>query len=108
MSTLELAIILCFGSAVGDPMMGKDVPILHGLVAITVVTFLQITLERVINKSKKMEHVMEGSANCVVDDSVIKLDCLKTDNLSQEDLFRSLRGKDVEHLGQVNNAFFET
>ncbi|MCZ6913667.1 MAG: DUF421 domain-containing protein, partial [Rickettsia endosymbiont of Ixodes persulcatus] len=29
-------------------------------------------------------------------------------NLSHADLFRSLRGKDVEHLGQVNKAFFET
>lgn len=108
LSTLELAIILCFGSAVGDPMMGKDVPIIHGFVAITVVTFLQIMLERVINKSKKMEQVMEGTANCVVDNGMIKLDCLKADNLSQEDLFRSLRSKDVEHLGQVNKAFFET
>lgn len=108
LSTLELAIILCFGSAVGDPMMGKDVPIIHGFVAITVVAFLQIMLEKVINKNKKVEQVMEGTANCVVSEGIIQLDCLKTDNLSQEDLFRSLRSKDVEQLGQVHKAYFET
>lgn len=29
-SGLELVIIICFGSAVGDPMIGADIPIIHG------------------------------------------------------------------------------
>jgi uncharacterized membrane protein YcaP (DUF421 family) len=108
LSTLELAIIISFGSAVGDPMVGADVPIFHGMIAITVMTFLQIGLERLINKNKKVEQLVEGTANMIVDNGVIMLDCLKKDNLSKEDLFRALRSKDVDHLGQVNKAFFET
>src|SRR3954470_23634218 len=55
LSTLEVAIIICFGSAVGDPMLGAEVPILHGMVAITVVAFFQIYVERLINKNRKVE-----------------------------------------------------
>ena len=33
---------------------------------------------------------------------------MKKDDLSKEDLFRLLRIKEVEQLGQVNKAFFET
>lgn len=108
LSILELAIIISFGSAVGDPMVGADMPILHGLVAITSVAIFQIGLESLVNRSKKVEAMMEGTPNLVVDNGLIKLDCLKKDNLSKEDLFRALRGKDVEHLGQVDKAFFET
>ncbi|PIQ21280.1 MAG: DUF421 domain-containing protein [Cytophagales bacterium CG18_big_fil_WC_8_21_14_2_50_42_9] len=108
LSTLELAIIIAFGSAIGDPMVNADMPILHGMVAVTVVTILQISLERLINKNKKVEAIMEGAANLVVDNGLIKWDCLIRDNLSKEDLMRSLRSKDVEHLGQVRKAFFET
>lgn len=108
LSTLELAIIISFGSAVGDPMVGAQVPILYGVVAISVITFLQIALERLINKNKRVEAFMEGEPNLVVQNGVIQWDCLMKDNLSKEDLFRSLRGKDIDHLGQIKKAFFET
>jgi uncharacterized membrane protein YcaP (DUF421 family) len=108
LSMLELAIIISFGSAVGDPMVGAYVPILHGVIAITAVTIFQIWLERFINKNRKVEAVMEGSPNLVVANGIINWDCMKQDNISKEDLFRALRGKDVQHLGEVGKAFFET
>ncbi|WP_421940553.1 DUF421 domain-containing protein [Pedobacter sp.] len=54
LSTLELAIIICFGSAVGDPMMGKDVPVIHGMVVITTVALLQTAAEWIINRDKRL------------------------------------------------------
>ncbi|RBQ11490.1 DUF421 domain-containing protein [Pedobacter miscanthi] len=108
LSTLELAIIICFGSAVGDPMMGKDIPILHGIVVITTVALLQIGAEWVINRNKRLEQFMEGRPDCLVKDGMIVLKSLSKNNLSQEDLFRFLRSKDVEQLGQIKDAFFET
>ena len=108
LSTLELAIIICFGSAVGDPMMGIDIPIVHGLVVITTVALLQTAMEWVINRNKKVEVFMEGKADCLVDDGMICYEALDKNNLSQADLFRSLRNKEVEHLGQISKSFFET
>jgi uncharacterized membrane protein YcaP (DUF421 family) len=107
LSSLELAIIISFGSAVGDPMIGADAPILHGIVAITAVAILQVYLERYINKNKKVEAYLEGQPKLVVLDGLIQWDCMIKENLSKEDLFRSLRLKDVEHLGQVHKALFE-
>jgi len=108
LSTLELAIIICFGSAVGDPMMGKDVPIVHGMVVITTVAMLQSAAEWIINRNKKLEAFMEGKPDCLVKDGMIVNVSLNKNNLSHEDLYRFLRSKDIEHLGQVKNAFFET
>ncbi len=51
---------------------------------------------------------MEGTPDLIVNNGIIQWKCLKRDNLSKEDLFRSLRAKDVEHLGQIEKAFFET
>jgi uncharacterized membrane protein YcaP (DUF421 family) len=108
LSMLELAIIISFGSAVGDPMVGADMPILHGIVAITAVTIFQIGLERLINKNRKVEALLEGTPDLIIEDGVIQWESMIRDNLSREDLFRSLRAKDVEHLGQIQKAFFET
>lgn len=108
LSTLELAIIISFGSAVGDPMMGVDIPIVHGLLVITTVALLQIGMEKVINKNKKLENMMEGEPDCLVDMGVINLKALEKNELSHEDLLRSLRASQVDHLGQINKAIFET
>jgi uncharacterized membrane protein YcaP (DUF421 family) len=108
LSMLELAIIISFGSAVGDPMVGADIPIFHGLTAITTVTIFQISLERLINRNKKVEAALEGKPNLVVSNGIIQWECMKMDNISKEDLFRTLRAKDVKHLGQIEKAHFET
>lgn len=107
LSTLETAIIISFGSAVGDPMVDENSPIIYGIVAITAVAFFQIGLERLINKNKKVEAFMEGEARVMVDNGVIQWKCMTNENLSKEDLFRSLRDREVEHLGQISKALFE-
>lgn len=108
LSVLELAIIISFGSAVGDPMVGANMPILYGIVAITTIAILQIGLEAIVNKNKKAEAIMEGAPELVVDHGSIRLEGLKKENLSREDLFRALRSKDVKHLGEIQKAFVET
>ncbi len=107
-SNLELAIIISFGSAVGDPMIGAEMPIVYGLVCITTVALLQIGMEMVINKNPRLERIMEGKAVCLVRDGRIDIRALHRENLSVEDLFRKLRTQHITHLGEVEKAFFET
>jgi uncharacterized membrane protein YcaP (DUF421 family) len=108
LSNLELAIIICFGSAVGDPMIGADMPIMYGITAITTVAFSQVGMEKFINRNAKIEKVMEGVPECLVDNGIILLDKLTSENLSHADLFRSLRNKEVFQLGEIKKAYFET
>lgn len=107
LSSLELAIIICFGSAVGDPMIGKDIPILYGITAVTTVALLQIGLEKLINKNKKVEKVLEGSADLLVQNGTIIEEALQRNNLSNADLFRLLRKQGIKYLGEIDKAFFE-
>ena len=107
-SNLELAIIIAFGSAVGDPMIYDDVPLLYGMVAITTIVIIQVILEKYINNNRKLERFMEGKPKLVVDSGKIVMTNAHKEVLSKEDVFRMLREKDVEHLGQVDKAFFET
>ena len=65
-------------------------------------------MEYFINKNRKVEAVMERSPNIVVSEGLINWDSMKKGNISKEDLFRALRGKNIHHLGQIKTAFFET
>lgn len=56
LSLFELAIILCLGSAAGDPMFTKDVPIAHALVVFVAILFLYRLITWGMVKQKKLKH----------------------------------------------------
>ncbi len=55
LSLFELAIILCLGSAAGDPMFTEDLPIAHAFVAFVVILFLYRFATWSMVKHKKLK-----------------------------------------------------
>lgn len=107
LSPFELVIIVALGSSVGDPMFYDDVPLLHGIVVITVVIFLQRMLQEVTERSPKLEEIFESKARKMISDGELDREALEKENLSERELFSALRQREVEHLGQVRLAFLE-
>lgn len=60
LSLIELVLVIALGSAVGDPMFYPEVPLLHGLVVVTVVIGLNLTLNEVTGRSERVERLVEG------------------------------------------------
>lgn len=107
-SILEMGVIILFGSAVGDTLLQPGLPLINGMVCISVMTLVQVGMERFINHNRKIERVVEGEEDILVKNGHILLEALNKNNISHADLFRALRLKDVEHLGEVRMAVFET
>lgn len=107
LSLFEFALIIALGSAVGDPMFYPEIPILHGLVVITVVVILQRLLMWVTEHNHTFENLLEGSPTNLVIDGRFDLKGLKDSSLSYNEILMQLRLKEVEHLGQVKRAFLE-
>lgn len=107
LSPFELVIIVSLGSSVGDPMFYADVPLLHGIIVITVVVLLQRLLQEVTEKSPRLETLLESKARRMIADGVIDKDALEREDLSERELFSALREREIENLGQVRLAFLE-
>lgn len=107
LSPFELVIIVALGSSVGDPMFYPDVPILHGIVVITVVVALQRALTKATERSHRMENLLESKVRRLIAGGIIDREALDREDLSEAELFSALRERDVEHLGQVRRAYLE-
>lgn len=107
MSPFEFSLLIALGSAVGDPMFYEDVPLLHGLIVISVVVAILKLLERVTQDSKKLERVLEGKAICLVKDGIVNIDKIKEEEISTDELFMKLREKGVRNLGLVERVYLE-
>jgi uncharacterized membrane protein YcaP (DUF421 family) len=108
LSVFELVLIIGLGSAAGDPMFYQDVGVLPALVVFGVVIGLYRLLTYLAAKNKKIEVVVEGAPVCLIRDGEFSLGGFEKEDLGQDEFFMELRLANVEHLGQVRQAYLET
>ncbi len=106
-SVLELMVIIGLGSALGDPMIYTDAPLLPSLVAISMVLFCYWGLNKWTNRAPRLEALIEGEVTRVLHEGVVDLRALDAEGLSAAEFFGDLRVVHVEHLGQVKTAYVE-
>ncbi|MNK03458.1 hypothetical protein D3C87_213050 [compost metagenome] len=108
LSIFELVVIISLGSAAGDPMFYREVGILSAVAVFIVVVFAYKVTSYFVNKSKKVEILLEGSCTCVIEHGRFAIENFKKEALAQDEFFAELRLKSVSHLGQVKLAILET
>jgi len=108
LSVFELVVIVGLGSAAGDPMFYKEVGILSAIAVFVVVVIAYKVTSYFVNKSKKIEILLEGSCTCVIEHGRFAIENFKKESLAQDEFFAELRLKNVSHLGQVHLAILET
>ncbi|BBL20522.1 MULTISPECIES: DUF421 domain-containing protein [Acinetobacter] len=108
LSIFEVAIILCLGSAAGDPMFMEELPIIQTFtVVVTILLLYRITTWSMV-KNKKIEALLEGLPLCVVEDGKLVFKDLEKETFSHDEFFAEMRQQNVEHLGQIRTALLES
>ena len=107
LSPFEFVIIVSLGSAVGDPMLYGDTPLIHAMLVILVVVCLQRALGRLTQNNAQVEQFIESRSELLVQDGLINAEQLHRERLSINELFEMLRLDGIAHLGQVRQAFLE-
>lgn len=108
LTPLELIVVVGLGSAVGDPMFYPGVPVLHGILVITVVAVLQRIVIYFTRKHERAEQVVKGHPVRVVIDGNLDVDGMEKAQLSREEVFMTLRQNGYNQLGQVRRMYIET
>lgn len=107
LTPFEFLIVIALGSAVGDPMFYPDVPLLAGLIVITVVVGLEQVISTLGQRYPMIERQLEGVPHTVMVDGRLDLAGMRYETLALEELFGELRHAGIEQLGQVKYACVE-
>ncbi len=108
LSVFELVVIIGLGSAAGDPMFYKEVGIISAISVFVVVIAAYKTTSFLVNKSSKIEKLLEGSCTCLIENGKFSIENFKKESLARDEFFSELRLNGVSHLGQVHLAIIET
>lgn len=108
LSVFELGVIIGLGSAAGDPMFYKDVGLLPSILVFVIVVLLYRLITQLINRSRRIEQLVEGAPRMVVKDGRFIVENFRKEPIALDELFAQLRLNHIEHLGQVREATVET
>ena len=108
LSVFELVVIIGLGSAAGDPMFYREVGLLSAVAVFAVVVTSYKVTSYLVNKSKRMEQLLEGSSTCLIEGGEFAIKNFKKEALAQDEFFSELRQHSISHLGQVKLAIIET
>ncbi|MEM7729002.1 MAG: YetF domain-containing protein [Pseudomonadota bacterium] len=107
LSILDILVILALGSAVGDGSLYPDVPVLHCLVVITVIVFVNKAIVVSADRHPALRARIEGEPRIVVSDGIVLTEELRRTGIGLHDLMELLRLKGVSNLGQIELVVLE-
>lgn len=107
LTLFEVAMILALGSAAGDPMFQKEVPVVYSIVVFGIVLAWYKLITFLASRSRLITRLLEGREMVIVKNGMFNIEENKRTDFSQNEFFAELRNQSVEHLGQVKIALLE-
>lgn len=108
MQTSELVITILLSEIAAIPIENNDIPILNSVMAVFMLTALEILLSAVCVKSEKIRKISQGNPITVIRDGILDQGALKKTRVTLDDLLESLREKNVFDLTEVQYAILES
>ncbi|MDQ3023296.1 MAG: DUF421 domain-containing protein [bacterium] len=108
LSPFEFAILLAFGTLIGDPSLYHDTGMVFALVAGATIIAMYRLFAWLTMRSSRLSALTESTPRQLVCSGVLDNEGMRMERLSHSDIFEMLREKGVRHLGEVEYAFLET
>ena len=107
LTAFDFIVVILLGSAAGDPMLYDDVPLIYGIIVITVVVVIERVINSWTNRNTKLEQFIESTPTLLVNDGVIDIKALEDEEISRAELLMELREKGIRSVGEVERAYIE-
>jgi uncharacterized membrane protein YcaP (DUF421 family) len=106
-SIIEMAVMLTLGAIVAVAMQMPDRGLLQSLTALVCVFIFQRGVNWMGVKSEKVEDITQGTMTILVKDGVLQLKEMKAAGITKQNVFATLRSRQVFNLGKVKRVYFE-
>ncbi|MDR0697439.1 MAG: DUF421 domain-containing protein [Christensenellaceae bacterium] len=105
---IEFVITLILAELACVPMQEISIPLLYGLIPISVIFAIHFFISAFSSKSIKFRKFLNGSPIVVIDKNGLNYKSIKKLNMSVNDILDSLRDRDCFSIEQVSIAIVET
>jgi uncharacterized membrane protein YcaP (DUF421 family) len=103
----EYVTVFIIGSAVGDPMFYPEVPLLYGMVVLTIFVILQKFTLRLSKNRHPITRFIEGTPALIIKDGKIRERELEIQGVTKDHVLMMLREEGIQNINEVQLAYLE-
>lgn len=108
MQPFELVIAIMVSELASLPMQDTRIPLVHGVIPIVTLLFLQAVISMAELKSEAARTIFSGKPSIIIKDGKIDIKQLKNDRFNVNDLFEELRLQGYYDIEDIEYAILET
>lgn len=108
MSVLELVVILVISDAVQNSMVGDNVSVWGGLVAVATLLALDFGLKALTRRSRRLREAVEGEPRLLARDGRLLERAIREEGLEVEEVRAAIRSHGLARIEDVRIAVLET
>lgn len=107
LSTFELILFITMGDLVQQGVTQQDYSITAAVLAVGTFTLLTVALSWINSRWRRPHRILHGTPVVVVADGEPKLDVMRRERLSMDDLLVAARQEGIEMFGQIKIGVLE-
>jgi uncharacterized membrane protein YcaP (DUF421 family) len=105
---IELVVAVLISNLASQPLADTGIPLIYGLVPVLTLFCCQVLISYLTLKSIKFRHIICGKPSVLIDNGKIMQAELKKSRISIDELYASLRSKQVTDISTIKHAILET
>lgn len=103
----EMAVMVTLGAIVSPVMQLPDRGILFAIIVLICAFLFQRLYTLLTFKSEKIEKLTQGEMAVLIKDGIIQLDEMEKATITKQQLYGTLRSKNIYNLGEVKRLYME-
>lgn len=107
MQISELTTAVLMSELLANPATNPDIPLIYGIIAISVLVTLEVLISFFVTKSKLLARIFDNRPSIIIEHGKVKQNELKKLRFGINELISELRQKDVSDISDVDYAILE-
>ena len=107
LNPFDLVVLLTLSNTVQNAIIGQDDTVTGGIIGASTLLTTNYVLVRFLSRHEKIERLIEGDPDVLIENGRIKTDCLRNEAISEVELAAAAHKQGFASLDQVDRAVLD-
>jgi uncharacterized membrane protein YcaP (DUF421 family) len=107
LNPFDLVVLLTLSNTVQNAIIGQDDSVTGGIIGASTLLTVNYVLVRFLSRHEKIERLIEGDPDVLIENGRIKKDCLRNEAISEVELAAAAHKQGFASLDQVDRAVLD-
>jgi len=107
LNPFDLVVLLTLSNTVQNAIIGQDDSVTGGIIGASTLLMTNYVLVRFLSRHEKIERLIEGDPDVLIENGRIKTDCLRNEAISEVELAAAAHKQGFASLDQVDRAVLD-